>query len=293
VIASDLTRAWVARGQAEGHRYHLSLPRRASHGRTGLHLGVGRGASVEFHEHREYQPGDDLRHLDWNVSARSDRLVVKLYREEVNPSFDLVVDGSRSMALPGTAKAEVAVTTAALLCTAAAGAGWRHATWYTAAVCERVEPSALYSEAWNDGVFGAPVNPGAALLDRPPQWRPRSARALISDLLWPGDPEPVLRRLASGAAAAPVLCVVSRDDLAPPLPGRLRLVDSESAAELPVEIDDATINRYRQAVARHSELWQRAAQGLGVAFVVVIAEDLVARWDLAPLVDIGLLQAAP
>lgn len=56
-----------------------------------------RGRSVEFDDFRSYVPGDDLRHIDWNVYARFDRLVVKLFREEEDLALHLVVDASASM----------------------------------------------------------------------------------------------------------------------------------------------------------------------------------------------------
>lgn len=56
-----------------------------------------RGRSVEFEDFRAYVPGDDLRHIDWNIYARFDRLVVKLFREEEDLALHLVVDASPSM----------------------------------------------------------------------------------------------------------------------------------------------------------------------------------------------------
>ncbi|MHC4503601.1 MAG: DUF58 domain-containing protein, partial [Planctomycetota bacterium] len=51
---------------------------------AGLHRSPYRGFSVEFAEHREYVPGDDLRHLDWRVYARNERYYIKEYEEETN-----------------------------------------------------------------------------------------------------------------------------------------------------------------------------------------------------------------
>ncbi len=56
-----------------------------------------RGRSVEFEDYRSYIPGDDLRHIDWNVMARLDRLVVKIFQEEEDLALHLVVDVSGSM----------------------------------------------------------------------------------------------------------------------------------------------------------------------------------------------------
>ncbi|MDX2147289.1 MAG: DUF58 domain-containing protein [Planctomycetota bacterium] len=56
-----------------------------------------RGRSIEFDDFRDYTPGDDLRHIDWNAYARLDRLFIKLFREEEDLALHLVVDASPSM----------------------------------------------------------------------------------------------------------------------------------------------------------------------------------------------------
>jgi uncharacterized protein (DUF58 family) len=68
---------------------------------TGLHRSPRRGFSVEFAEHRTYQPGDELRYVDWKLLGRKDRLYVKQYEEETNLRAMLVMDVSRSMAWSG------------------------------------------------------------------------------------------------------------------------------------------------------------------------------------------------
>ena len=65
---------------------------------TGLHRSRHHGFSVEFAEHREYSPGDDLRHLDWVAWARTDRYVVKQYEQHTNLRAHILLDASRSMA---------------------------------------------------------------------------------------------------------------------------------------------------------------------------------------------------
>jgi uncharacterized protein (DUF58 family) len=64
---------------------------------TGQHKSPHKGFSVEFSEHREYVPGDEIRHLDWRAYARSDRYYVKLYEQETNLRATLVLDTSASM----------------------------------------------------------------------------------------------------------------------------------------------------------------------------------------------------
>jgi uncharacterized protein (DUF58 family) len=65
---------------------------------AGQHRSPHRGSSVEFVQHREYAPGDELRRVDWQVFARSDRLVVKEYVEETNLTCHMLLDASESMA---------------------------------------------------------------------------------------------------------------------------------------------------------------------------------------------------
>jgi len=68
---------------------------------NGLHRSPRRGFSVEFAEHRMYQPGDELRYIDWKLLGRKDRLYVKQYEEETNLRAVMVLDISRSMAWTG------------------------------------------------------------------------------------------------------------------------------------------------------------------------------------------------
>jgi uncharacterized protein (DUF58 family) len=64
---------------------------------AGGHRSPFRGFAVEFAQHREYVPGDDIRHLDWKVLGRSDRYYVKQYEQETNFVAHLLVDASESM----------------------------------------------------------------------------------------------------------------------------------------------------------------------------------------------------
>ena len=84
---------------------------------AGMHRSPYFGQSVEFLQHREYVPGDDLRHVDWKVWARQDRVYVKQFEEDTNVRCTLLVDVSNSMAYGSGAlsKYEYACTLAASL----------------------------------------------------------------------------------------------------------------------------------------------------------------------------------
>src|SRR3954470_19004407 len=64
---------------------------------SGLHRSPHKGFSVEFKQHRQYVPGDEIRHIDWRVYARSDRYYIREYEEETNLRATLIVDASGSM----------------------------------------------------------------------------------------------------------------------------------------------------------------------------------------------------
>lgn len=68
---------------------------------SGLHKSPFKGFSVEFAEHRQYGPGDEIRHIDWRAFGKTDRYFVKEYEEETNLKAYLVVDSSGSMGYAG------------------------------------------------------------------------------------------------------------------------------------------------------------------------------------------------
>jgi uncharacterized protein (DUF58 family) len=68
---------------------------------TGVHKSPYKGYSVEFAEHRQYYPGDEIRHIDWRAYGKTDRYYVKEFEEETNLRAHLLVDASGSMAYRG------------------------------------------------------------------------------------------------------------------------------------------------------------------------------------------------
>ncbi len=294
-------------------RYTLAVPRRSAP--IGRHLGGGGGSSLDFQEHREYQPGDDLRHLDWSAYARSDRLVVKLFHEEVQPHFDLLLDGSRSMALDGSSKAAAAAGLVALLARAAARAGLTCGVWLAAEGCRRLAGASGGPASFEDAAASASLrdlefqhrgNPRQSLDRLPPRWRPRGIRLLLSDLLWDDEPRAVLARMARGSAAVWVVQLLASADVDPasagwPAPegGQIgnfcRLEDSETGHTRALLLDAAAIERYRRALTAHRAGWHRACREAGAMMVTMVAERLVDGWKpeaLEELVRSGMLEVA-
>jgi uncharacterized protein (DUF58 family) len=84
---------------------------------SGLHKSPRRGFSVEFNDYRNYYPGDDMRHVDWKLYARSEKFYIKQYEDETNVRCFIALDTSASMAYTsgGISKFEYARTLASAL----------------------------------------------------------------------------------------------------------------------------------------------------------------------------------
>ncbi len=87
---------------------------------SGLHQSPYHGFSVEFAQHREYTPGDEIRYIDWKVAARSDRYYVKEFEEETNLKGYLLLDASDSMRYQGDRRPYSKLEYASLLLSALA-----------------------------------------------------------------------------------------------------------------------------------------------------------------------------
>ena len=81
---------------------------------SGLHRARVHGSSVEFSQHKEYSPGDELRHVDWKAYAKGDRYYVKQYEQESQLTVYLVLDASASMAFTGGGIAKLAYARSSL-----------------------------------------------------------------------------------------------------------------------------------------------------------------------------------
>jgi len=285
----DEMRRHLSEGERAGIRYALVTPRQAPTGLAGGALSQRAGSSLEFRDHRDYQPGDDLRHIDWNAYARSDQLTIKLYREEVTPHLDVLLDTSRSMTLEGTAKGAATLALAAFFATAARNASFSHAAWQMGADVRPVGNGSAIPLSWEGITFehrGSPAGVGKAGAS----WKPRGVRLLLSDLLWEGDPLVTLRPLAERASVTLVLQVLAEIDAHPPEGMSLRLVDSETDLIREIHVDALAARRYREGLARHQENWHSACRQVGALFATVIAEDVLRDWNMDELVALGLLK---
>jgi len=171
---------------------------------TGMHKSPYRGFSVEFAQHRDYVPGDDLRHLDWKIFGKADRFFIKQYEEETNLRAHLFLDQSESMNYAhdeGMSKFDYSATAcAALAYMIQQQADAVGLTLFDEKVCTQVPPSNTRANLAN--VFGAleqadtreqKTKVGTVLHELASQLRQRGLVIVFSDLF--DEPEEVLRGL--------------------------------------------------------------------------------------------------
>jgi uncharacterized protein (DUF58 family) len=223
---------------------------------TGLHKSPHRGFSVEFSEHREYVPGDELRHLDWRAFARSDRYYIKLYEQETNLRATIVLDTSASMRF--AEKFDYAKHLAA--CLAYLLAMQQDLAGLVAADEKvRIELPPASSPAHLDRLFKAldAIQPGNAtnltnhlhgLAERLPR---RSMVILLSDL-WVEQRELVsaLQHLRYRKHQVMVLHLLDKQELDLPWSKQITLEDLESAEKIQVDPRELR-DSYRQQVEQY------------------------------------------
>jgi uncharacterized protein (DUF58 family) len=237
---------------------------------TGLHRSPRKGFSVEFAEHRPYQPGDDLRYLDWKIAARADRWVVKQFEEETNLRAALVLDVSPSMAWRGAPTRLTKLAYAERL-TAALGLLLLRQRDAVGLVCfdDRVRsvlpPRARMTqwrrlvgalERMRDGTGARRSDAADALLQAARVVRRPGLIVLISDLLT--DVAPVdravraLRAAGHDVAALHILDPAERELAAS---GDALFVDPESGLAVPAAVAEVR-DAYRATVAAALDEWR-------------------------------------
>ncbi|HEX7117412.1 MAG TPA: DUF58 domain-containing protein [Longimicrobiales bacterium] len=248
---------------------------------AGLHRSPHRGFSVEFAEHRAYQPGDDLRYIDWRMYARSDRHYVKLFEEETNLRTYLLVDASASMAwssAPATLPTklwyakQLAASLSLLLLRQGDAVGL---IGFDERVRAHIRPRGGRRH-WHDVLRALDpleatgrTEAASALRDIAGRLPRRGLVVLCSDLLV--DPESTrlalqfLRHRGHEVLVFHVLDPGERE-----LPGErdARFVDPETGEELPVSVAHLR-TEYREAVERALEEWRQTLVPLGIDYTIL------------------------
>ena len=255
----------------------------------GKRYGKRTGSSMEFMEHRDYQAGDDLRTLDWSVYARTDKLVVKMFQEEIAPRLDLIIDCSRSMNVESLHKAEAAMRLAGLFAQAALNCGFIIKSYLSHNTFSSVVNGHLPPENWIDINFTGDINPYEAMKNRSSSFQSNSLRVFISDLLWEEHPRKLLAMLNENARGVFVVQLLGKNELNPVLDGNSKLLDVESGVEDDLFIDSTALRNYAEALKNHISFWQRSCRGVNAFLTTLEADSICSKWKIDKLIEIGLI----
>jgi uncharacterized protein (DUF58 family) len=272
--------------------YRLAIPKTLPVGRSGDLLGRGVGNSLEFQEYREYQMGDDLRHLDWAAYARSDTLLVRLFREEITPRIEILIDASKSMLTNGGIKAKLARQLTSLIGQLSGRAGGQPKFFWAG----QTLPVVPMGNEFLDKLESLPFNSQLSLLDHLEQssipFKPQSIRIVISDFLFPHDPGILVKRLKSNASMLHMIQVLSPFEAKPEPIGGRRLQDVETGQEVDLLINRQVIQEYLLRLKRLQDELTAHARRIHGSFQPVIADHGLLKLCREELTQSGLLEFA-
>jgi len=266
-----------SRATATATRLRLPLRSRVWRGQAGEFTGGGTGSSMDFQDHRAYSPGDDPRHINWQAYARTGSYTMKLYREEVRPVVDVILDASDSMFFDPVKAARVAELFYFLAETSrTAGASValhavRGDAWQT------LDPALVASHQWLDAVRAMKAGDPAAApdLSRLPL-RSNAIRVFLSDLLFVGEPDAILRHLGQRHGTVVIFSPFLTSESQPDWSGNYEFIDAEANTRHPHRIEPAILKRYLDAYASHFALWKNSAIRYQTALARIPAEEELA-----------------
>ncbi len=268
---------------------------------TGSYSSPRRGTSLEFADYRRYSPGDDLRYLDWGIYARSDRLYIKLFREEVDLFAYVFIDASASMVFPSRAEKFLPASHIALALAYVVLANHDHVKFHLLQDPPPSAASPFYRGRRRMAEcveFAASAKPGGqldlapALGEHLKRLRRPGKAILISDFLMPARSyQQGLNLLRGFNLDIVAIQVLSRPEVEPPFQnGSLALVDSESKAEFQYRWDGAARQNYQARLAHHNSEIRSFCHQSGIHYSLYVTDRDLADFVFATLPAIGLFK---
>jgi uncharacterized protein (DUF58 family) len=258
-----------------------------------------RGTSLEFADYRRYSPGDDLRYLDWGIYARTDRLYVKIFREEVDLFAYVFIDASASMGVPSReAKFFPASHVALALCYVIL-ANHDHVKLHLLQEQSRASPFYRGRRRMTDCVnFALAAMPGGALdlavslNDHLQRLRRPGKAILISDFLMPvAAYQKGLNLLRAFNLDIAAIQVLARQEVEPTFPnGALALVDSESQREIGYRWNGNARRDYQARLAHHNLELKSFCHQSGIHYSLYVNDRDLSDFIFATLPAIGLFK---
>ncbi len=241
------------------------------------------GSGVEFADHREYQPGDDFRYLDWNIYQRFDRLLLRLFEEEEDLAIYFIVDASGSMAFGDGKKLRYAKRIAAALAYVGLANLDRVSIVGTSdKVMDRMQQTRGKARIFKVFRFLKELEPAgttdleAGLKAFVAQNKRRGLAVLISDLYDPAGFERGINVLRYNKFDPFVVHVTDPDEARPRLNGDVLLYDCETGDEREVTVTAKVLERFQ---AIHHEYTEEIARFCTARQVPYIRADIAVPFD--------------
>jgi uncharacterized protein (DUF58 family) len=215
------------------------------------------GSGVEFADHRDYAPGDDLRYLDWNLFGRMDKLQLRLFEEQEDLYIYVLVDGSKSMAMGAPQKLLYAKKIAAALAYIGLSNLDRVALFaFAQGLTDRLAPSRGKGQIFKVFDFLSSFE-GGGLTDLEVsmqtfvhQHKRRGLAVVVSDFYDPKGYAEALNFLRYNKFTPFVVHLYDQGELTPNLRGDLTLIDCETQETRDVTVSPRLLDEYRRAHAR-------------------------------------------
>jgi uncharacterized protein (DUF58 family) len=212
-----------------------------------------RGQSVEFMDYRNYVVGDDLRFLDWNIYGRLDKLFIKLFLEEEDLHFYVLVDNSVSMDFGNPTKLLYAKQIAAALSFIGLINHDRvMVETFNDKLDQKIGPVRGRTQFWRVMDFLIKLEPhgGSHLADSTKTFAIQNTGkgivVFLSDFMDKGGYEDALRYLVARNMDIYAIQILSKEEVDPELAGDLRLVDSEDDDIADITVSAPLLKRYKQ-----------------------------------------------
>jgi len=234
-----------------------------------------KGSSVEFADYKNYVIGDDLRFLDWNLFARLDRLFIKLFLEEEDLHFHILIDNSLSMDFGTPSKLHYARQVAAALGFVGLVNQDRVALHViNSDLSATLSPLRGRKSLWRMMEFLQRLTPSEGQSNLRQALRTFSMRntgrglaVLLSDFMDKDGFEEPLRYLVARQMDVYVIQVLSQEEVEPELLGDLRLIDVEDNDVTEVTANALLIKRYKENLAAYQEALKEFCSQRGIAYL--------------------------
>src|SRR5713226_6321398 len=233
-----------------------------------------KGQSVEFADYRNYVVGDDLRFLDWNLFARLDRLFIRLFMEEEDLHFYILLDNSLSMDFGTPSKLHFAKQLAAAL-------GFIGLVNLDRVVIEAFNDRLTQSlppmrgrrNVWRMMDFLQKIEPAGpsdlrkSLKTFSMKCSGKGIVVLLSDFMDKGGYEEAIRYLVSRQLDIYVIQILSQEEIEPEIVGDLKLVDVEDDDVAEITVSGPLLRRYKQNLAAYRGAIQDFCSRRGVTYL--------------------------